>query len=128
MLAPAAPHFASELWSKFVCAPQRINETDADWNWDKDVLLQNWPLIDNEYKVDLLIKINGYENCSLKIEHNRIDSISQEKALDLALQEPSVISFLADRKIRTIDYVQYPGIEAILNIYADKIKSAQNEI
>lgn len=128
MLAPTAPHFASELWAKFTQTPHRINETNADWQWDKDVLSQRWPAIDNEYKVDLLIKINGYENCTLKIAHNEIDNINQDKAFELALQMPSVISFLVDRKIHRINYIQYPGIEGILNIYADKIKSKSDDV
>lgn len=128
MLTPAAPHFASELWSKFNQAPNRINETNADWLWDKDVLSQRWPLIDDEYKVDLLIKINGYENCALKIPHNQIGNINEDKALDMALETPSVVSFLEDRRIRKTTYTQYPGIESILNIYADKVTNKQEEV
>lgn len=62
MLAPMAPHFASELWAKFVSTPNRINEDSEDIKWTDDVLEQMWPNVDMEYNLDLIIKVNviGY--------------------------------------------------------------------
>lgn len=122
MLAPMAPHFASELWSKFASAPHRLNPTNPEFQWDQDVLSQIWPEIDHNYKLDLTIKVNGFENCCIKIPRSNIDKVTHNDALDLAFNTNSVTSYLIDKKIRTTNFVLYPGIEAILNIYVDKVK------
>ncbi|KAF5300682.1 hypothetical protein FQA39_LY11044, partial [Lamprigera yunnana] len=51
VLAPIAPHFASELWSGFVSAPNRLN---AEINWEKNVFEQKWPDVDQNYNLDLV--------------------------------------------------------------------------
>lgn len=52
-----APHFASELWSKFVTVPNRLNASTPELQWERDVLEQSWPHIDADYKLDLTIKV-----------------------------------------------------------------------
>lgn len=122
MLAPMAPHFASELWSKFASAANRLNTNIPELQWDEDVLTQKWPEIDQNYQLDLAIKVNGFENCCIKIPRSHIDKVTHNDALDLAFNTDSVTSYLIDKKIRTTNFVLYPGIEAILNIYVDKVK------
>lgn len=56
MLAPIAPHFASELWSGFVSAPNRLNTTE-EIDWEKNVLEQRWPKIDSNYNMDLICQV-----------------------------------------------------------------------
>lgn len=126
MLAPMAPHFASELWSKFASTSNRINSSSAELQWNEDVLAQKWPEIDQHYQLDLAIKVNGFENCCIKIPRSHIDKVTHNDALDLAFNTDSVTSYLIDKKIRTTNFVLYPGIEAILNIYVDKVKQEKN--
>lgn len=52
-----APHFASELWSQFLAIPNRINVNSKEIKWDQDVLEQCWPLVDIDYKLDLIFKV-----------------------------------------------------------------------
>lgn len=59
MIAPMAPHFASELWAKFTAAPNRINNNSLEIKWVENVLQQQWPHIDPDYKVDLIFKVNS---------------------------------------------------------------------
>lgn len=49
-----APHFASELWSQFLAIPNRINLESSEIKWDLDVLQQRWPVVDANYKLDLI--------------------------------------------------------------------------
>lgn len=56
MLAPIAPHFASELWSGFVSAPNQLMNS-GEIVWDKDVLEQKWPEIDKEYNMDIVCQV-----------------------------------------------------------------------
>lgn len=58
MLAPMAPHFASELWRKFTSVPNRRNKEISDIKWDLDVLEQTWPDVDREYQLDLSVKVS----------------------------------------------------------------------
>jgi leucyl-tRNA synthetase len=51
-----APHFASELWSGFVSAPDRLNHS-GEIAWDKSVFEQKWPTIDSVYNLDLVCKV-----------------------------------------------------------------------
>nr|NP_647932.1 Leucyl-tRNA synthetase, mitochondrial [Drosophila melanogaster]AAF47943.1 Leucyl-tRNA synthetase, mitochondrial [Drosophila melanogaster]AAL90295.1 LD44376p [Drosophila melanogaster] len=125
MLAPMAPHFASELWSKFVAIPGRLNPASQELQWSEDVLAQRWPDIDPAYNLDLSIKVNGFENCVIKVQRTHLDKVTHSDALDIAFNTESVTSYLIDKKIRTTNFVLYPGIEAILNIYVDKAKMKQ---
>lgn len=61
MLAPLAPHFASELWSGFCSVPRLTSEKNIDKQeiqWDKDVLQQKWPEVDMEYELDLTVYVS----------------------------------------------------------------------
>ncbi|XP_017864363.1 PREDICTED: probable leucine--tRNA ligase, mitochondrial [Drosophila arizonae] len=125
MLAPMAPHFASELWSKFVSVPGRLNAECEELQWTEDVLAQRWPDVDAAYQLDLSIKINAFENCVIKVARNQLDKINHSDAMDIAFNTDSVTSYLIDKKIRTTNFVLYPGIEAILNIYVERLPKAQ---
>lgn len=56
LLAPIAPHFASELWSGFVSAQNRLNYS-GEVAWDKTVLEQKWPNVDYNYNLDLVCQV-----------------------------------------------------------------------
>ncbi|XP_018325351.1 probable leucine--tRNA ligase, mitochondrial isoform X2 [Agrilus planipennis] len=56
LLAPMAPHFASELWSGFISAPNRLNST-GEILWNKTVLEQRWPEVDLSYNLDLTCQV-----------------------------------------------------------------------
>lgn len=67
MLAPLAPHFASELWAGFCSTPRLLenkNITDTEIQWEKDVLQQNWPEVDMEYNLDLTVYVSRYTHYS----------------------------------------------------------------
>lgn len=60
MMAPMAPHFASELWSQFLLAPNRLDtDVSSAINWNEDVLRQSWPVVDLDYQLDLRYKVCG---------------------------------------------------------------------
>lgn len=58
MLAPMAPHYASELWSKFCSTPNRLNPESDELQWNKDVLSQRWPSVDLQYKLDFTVRVS----------------------------------------------------------------------
>lgn len=123
MLAPLAPHFASELWSKFIAAPHRLNQDSLEFKWDADILEQKWPEIDMDYEVDLTIKVNGVEACIIRIPRRNINDVTHNDALDLAFNSESVTKYVIHKKIRKTYFVLYPDIKALLNIYVERMKS-----
>lgn len=57
MLAPFAPHFASELWSIF-CSTKHLLIDSKEVDLDKDLLEQRWPEIDMDYKLTLHVLVS----------------------------------------------------------------------
>lgn len=134
MLAPIAPHFASELWSKFASAPNRLNSTDII-NWNGDVLEQPWPDVDMKFNLDLIFKVNGFEVSSMKFPRYVLDGMDQSVCEELAFKNKSVIDYISVRSVNVVNFVKYPGYQATVNIYLtygtgqakDKINSKKKE-
>lgn len=65
LMAPIAPHFASELWSLFLATPNRVNVGENtmidDIDWDGDVMQQRWPIVDDAYELDLIFKVSNFD-------------------------------------------------------------------
>lgn len=65
MISPIAPLFASECWSKFLSVPNRIDTDAIHVNWEKDVVEQRWPSVDQDIEDIMVIKV--YYRISIKI-------------------------------------------------------------
>lgn len=63
MLAPVTPHFCSELWAGFLSAPHRTCDTSNLIDWQKSVLEQTWPKVDNNYELSFLCKVSMHTKC-----------------------------------------------------------------
>lgn len=58
MLAPFAPHFASELWAIYRSAKYLVNDTEVDMY--KDLFEQRWPDIDMDYNLNMKVFVSIY--------------------------------------------------------------------
>lgn len=58
MIAPVAPHFASELWAGFISAENRVNADDSYFDWNKNVLDQKWPVVDAHCNLELVCLVS----------------------------------------------------------------------
>ena len=85
MLAPMAPHFASELWSRFVAAPNRIAKDSDAINWNANVFEQKWPEVDQDYELELTFKASNYLVSSIKLKRSKLDNMTEEQALFVAI-------------------------------------------
>uniref|UniRef100_A0A8D8CCV3 leucine--tRNA ligase n=1 Tax=Culex pipiens TaxID=7175 RepID=A0A8D8CCV3_CULPI len=121
MLAPMAPHFASELWQRFVALPGRINVNSEEIRWDRGVFEQRWPVVDEEYGLDLTFKVNGFECCVLKIPTRELNQLTHERSRELAFKQDDVLGYIGLRKVRATDFVLYPGCDAILSITLEQL-------
>ncbi|KAL6422545.1 hypothetical protein ACFW04_010651 [Cataglyphis niger] len=72
MLAPFAPHFASELWAIFCSVKHHLIDNN-EVSLDKDVLEQKWPDIDMNYKLELNVYVSIY---ILIFIYSRIENIN----------------------------------------------------
>lgn len=115
LLAPMAPHFASELWSGFVSAPNRLT-TNEEIQWDKGVLEQRWPDIDYDYNLDLVCQVNGTENAVLKMPRKDLEVLPKDVAIELAMKQAKVREVLATRTVIDVNFVIHKGYEGVVNI------------
>lgn len=98
-----APHFASELWSGFLSAPNRLNQS-GEIDWNKTVLDQKWPTIDSSYKMDLLCYINGAEICTVKVPKDAFDSVTKEEAIRMAEDQTEIRDKLAENDVDNVEF------------------------
>ncbi|XP_076272957.1 leucyl-tRNA synthetase, mitochondrial isoform X2 [Rhynchophorus ferrugineus] len=126
LLSPLAPHFASELWSGFVSAPNRLNHS-GEIDWDKTVLEQDWPEIDADYELDLVCQVNGHENCVVKYKRAALDSLTKDEAVEVALRQSAVQKPLKLRNVLGADFTLHPGCGSTINILTDQ-PPAKNQV
>nr|XP_021187307.2 probable leucine--tRNA ligase, mitochondrial [Helicoverpa armigera] len=119
MLAPVTPHFCSELWAGLQSAPHRICDASNLINWDKNVLEQTWPQVDDQYELSFLCKVDGADRCELKIKAIDLVNLDHEKALQIMLNEESVQQRLKS-DIHKTKFELYPYCRAILHIFPKK--------
>ncbi|XP_055635070.1 leucine--tRNA ligase, mitochondrial isoform X2 [Toxorhynchites rutilus septentrionalis] len=127
MLAPIAPHFASELWEQFVTLPHRLNPNSDEIQWDRGLFEQNWPVIDDDYALDLTVKVNDFECCILKVPTRDLNQLTHQDSLDLALQQGPVVDYIGIRKVCSADFVLNPSCHATLSITLHPLSKEDKE-
>ncbi|CAH2283186.1 probable leucine--tRNA ligase, mitochondrial [Pelobates cultripes] len=91
MIAPMAPHLASELWKGMAHVQHKLC---TQYNWDADVLLQPWPTVDPEYlrvpdtvAVSVLVNNKSYGTVSIPYNESQDLKTVQDLVLQSALGE-----------------------------------------
>ncbi|KAG4073792.1 hypothetical protein HA402_001016 [Bradysia odoriphaga] len=129
MLAPMAPHFASELWSLFLRIPNRINKcTDIGIDWDSDVLQQSWPKIDPHYTLDLKVKVNGSPRGVLKFTSEEFAKIDLAAALQYGLEMPEIQKYKKYLIMERSSYVYYSYCHGNLNLFTTPPKNVKKAV
>ncbi|GCB71254.1 hypothetical protein scyTo_0008793 [Scyliorhinus torazame] len=100
MTAPMVPYLASELW-KGLCSVQ--NKLTVDYQWDTDVLFQQWPNVDPMYlqqpdTVQMIVRINNKVCGSVSLPQQVAKNA--ERARELILQSELGMRQLQGRVIR----------------------------
>ncbi|XP_053987220.1 leucine--tRNA ligase, mitochondrial isoform X2 [Hylaeus volcanicus] len=121
MLAPFAPHFASELWAAFCSAKHHlISENEVKLN--KNVMEQDWPEVDMEYKMELILYVDGTCRGKLKIPRCELDKLSPEEALNLGMNQPELQKSLWNKKITETKLLSVAGYDSKMYIITEKLK------
>ncbi|MCL2281452.1 MAG: leucine--tRNA ligase [Dehalococcoidia bacterium] len=93
LLAPTAPHFAEEVWSRLGC--------------DYSIHNQRWPMWDSalaqDDEIPLVVQVNGKVRDKLMVPVN----VTEAEAKKLALGSPKVQVFTTDKALLQVIYV--PG-------------------
>uniref|UniRef100_A0A0K8SRU4 leucine--tRNA ligase n=2 Tax=Lygus hesperus TaxID=30085 RepID=A0A0K8SRU4_LYGHE len=118
MLAPMAPHFASELWFRFQMAPRSL-QSPMTIQWKNNIFKQSWPQMDDDYLLDVIFKVNNAVKGDAKIQYKDFKKLNDEVALKMALSDPKVVDFLGGRDILAADCAIINGYSATLNIKVD---------
>ncbi|XP_051155455.1 leucine--tRNA ligase, mitochondrial isoform X2 [Leptopilina boulardi] len=120
MLAPLAPHFASELWSGFCSAPHRMS-CDETIQWDKDVLEQCWPQIDMNYNMLLRVFMNNADITFVKVTRKDLESLSTDQALELIMKDSKVINQLKKLTITDVNLHVESGYDGRIYLTTEKL-------
>lgn len=120
MIAPMAPHFASELWSRFLSAPNRKNLSHPEVNWTADVLHQRWPEVDIDHELSVGVKVNCIDAVSYKFTRRALDGLEHDQVLKMALQDNEVLEMIAQLNITSTRFELYPGCHGVLHIFLDQ--------
>ncbi|XP_063707778.1 leucine--tRNA ligase, mitochondrial [Culicoides brevitarsis] len=124
MIAPMAPHFTSELWSRFISAPHM----KFPQNWSKSVLEQTWPEVDADHELTCAVKINCIEAVTYKFPRTELDQLKHEEVLKRAMKENAVLELISNINIQSTRLDLYPGCHAVLHIFLDQpIKAPKKE-
>ncbi|XP_046634883.1 probable leucine--tRNA ligase, mitochondrial isoform X2 [Daphnia pulicaria] len=124
MLAPLAPHFASEMWSAFVDNAAKLSD---DFDWDKPVLEQNWPQVDMDYNLELNCVVNNQPACTIKIPRCELDMFNVSMALELLKQDELYIKYNGTQQILKTKFDHYPGLDATLHVITEPRKKKHIE-
>ncbi|XP_076292718.1 leucyl-tRNA synthetase, mitochondrial [Lasioglossum baleicum] len=127
MLAPIAPHFASELWAGFCSVKHHLINKD-EVKLDKDVMEQSWPEIDMDYNMLIHFYVNGKYSKKIKVPRYQLDKMSAEEAFDVVMNDPDVKRRLKDRTIADTRFRSKVGYDAEMSfILKKKEKTVKQE-
>jgi len=90
-LAPFAPHFAEELWSK-------LGNNDSIFNADYPKYIEEKTILN---EIEIVIQVNSKIRCKLIA---RIDS-TQDEIIEKALKEENIQKFIENKEIKKVIYV-----------------------
>lgn len=121
-VAPMAPHFASELWRGFLLAPGRLNTKSTEIKWDKPVLKQSWPRLDDEFQLPFSVSINGRDVLTTTMSYSKLKKLNEDELLQIALQQDKIKKLLGNKTIKShTSSVRYER-GALVRISVDGVK------
>lgn len=127
MISPMAPHFISELWSRFISTPHIKNNQSTDIDWSESVLQQSWPEVDSQHKLSVNVKVNCMDCVSYKFPRNQLDQLEHEQVLKRALNDKSVLEIISNINLQSTRFELYPGCHAVLHIFLDQPIKAKKD-
>ncbi|XP_075216257.1 leucyl-tRNA synthetase, mitochondrial [Lycorma delicatula] len=119
MLAPVAPHFASELWAGIQDAPGRINKIPNEIKWNISLDEQLWPQVDLDYKLEVYLLVNNAVKNIMKLPRREFELLNVDNAKSLALSDATVQKVLAGSLVRDVKFELFPSYGANINLLTE---------
>uniref|UniRef100_A0A336LSB9 leucine--tRNA ligase n=1 Tax=Culicoides sonorensis TaxID=179676 RepID=A0A336LSB9_CULSO len=119
MISPMAPHFSSELWSRFISAPHRKN-LNAYFDWNQQVLNQKWPEVDQKHELSVNVKVNCIDVVSFKFPRIQLDQLKHDDVMKQAFKDEKVLEMISNINVQSTRFEHYPGCHAVFHIFLDK--------
>jgi leucyl-tRNA synthetase len=120
MLAPLAPSFASELWARFISAPNRVAEKSLYIDWNAGVFEQKWPIVDANHKIEFCVKINNQIAHKFKCPCGELNKMSQEEATRVGLGHELTVKQLKNKPVIASHWRIIPDYEGILSLTTEQ--------
>lgn len=111
MLAPLAPHFASELWAGFTDAARF---RDVEYQVDRPLMEQLWPQVDPDFNLDLLIKEDNVDLMKIQLPRQDFERLTKESAYQMAIESESLRHRLQKWPKFHVVFDHYPSYKAEL--------------
>ena len=113
ILAPMAPHLATELWECFRTVPNRLTDS---FDFDKNIWHQKWPELYQTDNMELRILANNKQVSKIPIVKWYFDTLTEEQAFDLACHDSKVQDKVLPFNIAKKTFSKQEDFEAVLNI------------
>ncbi|KYN10120.1 putative leucyl-tRNA synthetase, mitochondrial [Trachymyrmex cornetzi] len=121
MLAPFAPHFASELWTTFCSAKYHlIDNTEVDLN--KTIFEQKWPDIDMDYNLVMNVYVNKRAFLKMKIPRRELNKMAADTALEYVVLHPYYQKYSYNKYVVDVNFKAEKSCDASLYITMEKQK------
>lgn len=118
MLAPFAPHMASEMWTAFA---DNASKASSEFDWSKPVLEQRWPQVDKDYLVDMRCFVNNQECCKpIMMPRSEQDGLTESIALGLLQQNEAFLKYYGACQILKTTFEHYPGISSTIRLLVEE--------
>ncbi|XP_011643663.1 probable leucine--tRNA ligase, mitochondrial [Pogonomyrmex barbatus] len=121
MLAPFAPHFASELWTIFRSAKYHLID-NRDVDLDKDLFDQKWPEIDMDYNLTMNVYVNKRQFLKIKIPRSNLNDMTADTAMEYVNLDPYYQKYSYNKNIVEINFQSKKDCNASLYITMEKQK------
>ncbi|ESO93051.1 hypothetical protein LOTGIDRAFT_216293 [Lottia gigantea] len=122
MLAPFSPMFACEYWAG---VSSTVNFTHSLYQWDRIVLDQTWPLVDDNYQYEMSIKKNERDQFSIKLPLGRLNDWTYEEAVVLAQSDPQFMKHFKNVHIKHKSFRIEKDYKAWLTMHVGKEKKTR---
>jgi len=125
ILSPMAPHMAAQCWEDYMSIPKHDNTT---YKHDKTVFQQSWPKLDEDYELEVIVKINKhYYKDACKVRVGELETLTVDAAIAKAMENTRVVDKLHNYRIRESQLTLVKNCHAELNIMTEKPQQAAQQ-
>lgn len=124
--APMAPHFAAQLWEGISSVPEKLNE--HEYNWSATVFEQRWPVMDEDFPLSLIVKVNSAVKHEYSIKYSELQRLTKKEAIEIAVSLPNIRRTLSNKEIIETIYTCTEDYDHIIEFKTKKKNHEDEEL